>query len=140
MDADSPKISHVQNLCRNCGLCVQSCPRKAISPWTPAPFIPAARWLLSQESLQRLVSPCAFLSPSCNHALQPLCDCLPVFQIRGLCKGLKNLLYFLKCGEPIVCEKSEEKCELFIFRCIFCRSPRLFLQFLHRGEEDDFLD
>jgi epoxyqueuosine reductase len=74
MEGDSPKISPGQNFCHNCELCVQSCPGKAISPlgvdafrcrnispWIPTPFIPAARWLLSREAVQRLVAPCAHL-------------------------------------------------------------------------------
>jgi epoxyqueuosine reductase len=72
MEADMRKISPGQNFCRNCGLCVQSCPGRAIgppgvdafscrniSPWIPALFIPAARWLLNRESVQRLFAPCA---------------------------------------------------------------------------------
>lgn len=56
MEADFPKRSPEQNFCRNCGLCMQSCPGRAIGPqgvdafrcrnishWIPAPFIPVAR-------------------------------------------------------------------------------------------------
>ena len=74
METDCPKRSLEQNFCRNCGLCMQSCPGRAISPhwvdafrcrnispWIPAPFIPAARWLLGREYVQRLFAPYAHL-------------------------------------------------------------------------------
>lgn len=74
MEANSKKRSLEQNFCHNCELCVQSCPGKAISPlgvdafrcrnispWIPAPFIPAARWLLNREAVQRLFAPYAHL-------------------------------------------------------------------------------
>jgi ferredoxin len=89
MEANSKKRSLEQNFCHNCELCVQSCPGKAISPlgvdtfrcrnispWIPAPFIPAARWLLSREAVQRLFAPCAHIVA--RHACMQCSLCVTV--------------------------------------------------------------
>jgi hypothetical protein len=43
-------------------------------------------------------------------------------------------------GNLLSVKNLKKNVNYLFFRCIFCRSCGLFLQFLHRGEEDDFLD
>jgi epoxyqueuosine reductase QueG len=72
MEAGLLKTSLSADFCGNCGWCVRSCPGGAIgpdgvdvfrcrniSPWVPAPLVPAATWLLSHVSIQSLVVPFA---------------------------------------------------------------------------------
>ena len=58
-----------------------------ISPWIPAPLVPGSDLAAGSPVPP---APCSTLRtlgcPSCNHAMQPLCDCLPVFPWRGRCK------------------------------------------------------
>jgi len=80
-DADRSGLLHliplvlyllVADFCGNCGWCVRSCPGGAIgsdginvfrcrniSPWIPAPLLPATTWLLVHQSLQRIAAPFA---------------------------------------------------------------------------------
>ena len=89
MDAGLSKTPLAVDFCRNCGRCVRSCPGGAISadgvnvfrcrnisPWIPAPLVPAATWLLGHQSLQRLAAP--FAPRIARHATMRCSLCVTV--------------------------------------------------------------
>jgi len=55
-----------------------------ISPWIPAPLVPAATWRRDTSPALHTHRPVG--CPSWNHAMRPLCDSLPVFPRLRRCK------------------------------------------------------
>ena len=89
MEAGHFKTPLSADYCRNCGRCARSCPGGAIgpegvdvfrcrniSPWIPSPLVPAATWMLSHESIQRLAAP--FASWVARHASMRCSLCVTV--------------------------------------------------------------